>query len=69
MDQWQRVEQLFDAVLQHSPEERQELPEQECGPNQDCASPAVFMARPAIAGMAEALKLLRALRTWRTITP
>ena len=35
MDQWQRVQQLFDAALQHSPETRQEFLEQECGSNQE----------------------------------
>src|SRR5882762_4485423 len=66
MDLWQRVQQLFDAALQHSPEKRQEFLEQECGSNQELrrevesllaahGEPGSFMAGPAIAGMGEAL--------------
>jgi len=66
MDLWQRVQQLFDAALQLSPEKRQEYLEQECGSNQELrrevesllaahGEPGSFMAGPAIAGMGEAL--------------
>jgi eukaryotic-like serine/threonine-protein kinase len=67
MDQWQRVQQLFDAALQHSPETRQEFLEQECGSNQELRrevesllaahnESGSFMEGPAIAGMAEELQ-------------
>src|SRR6267378_221588 len=66
MDQWQRVQQLFDAALQHSPEKRQEFLEQECGSNQELRrevesllaahdKSGAFMAEPAVAAMAEVL--------------
>jgi serine/threonine protein kinase/Tol biopolymer transport system component len=64
VDLWQRVQQLFDAALQHSPEKRQEFLEQECGSNQELRREVEsllaahdqsrsFMAEPAVAGMAE----------------
>src|SRR5882762_8671617 len=67
MDLWQRVQQLFDAALQHSPEKRQEFLEQECGSNQELrrevesllaahGESGSFMGRPAIASMAEELE-------------
>ena len=66
MDLWQRVQQLFDAALQLSPEKRQEYLEQECGSNQELrreaesllaahGEPGSFMAGPTIAEMGEAL--------------
>src|SRR5213080_130756 len=66
MDLWQQVQQLFDAALQHSPDKRQEFLEQECGSNQELRrevesllaahdESGSFMAKPAVAGMAEVL--------------
>ncbi|HTF69307.1 MAG TPA: serine/threonine-protein kinase [Edaphobacter sp.] len=66
-DQWEQVQQVFDAALECSPEKRQKFLEQECGSNQElrrevesllvahdeCGS---FMAEPAVAGIAEALQ-------------
>src|SRR5437667_580704 len=66
IDLWQQVQQVFDAALQQSPEERQKFLEQECDSNQELrrevesllaahGESGSFMAEPAVAGMAEVL--------------
>jgi eukaryotic-like serine/threonine-protein kinase len=67
MDEWQQVQQLFDAALQHSSEKRQEFLDQECGSNRELRrevesllaaheQSGSFMAEPAVAGMADVLQ-------------
>src|SRR2546427_4375807 len=66
MDPWEQVQQVFDAALQQSPEERQKFLEQECDSNQELRrevesllaahdKSGSFMAEPAVARMAEVL--------------